>query len=109
MLGVDFDVVTADGAMNIFHVKEYFLSLSQSVIANIESGTTSPVHSQHSCDECYIGEIVNSVRYDISLVFERLQNVCPDCDWMNKFSLFVFGKKGTGGICARSLSYDHHR
>ena len=27
--GVDFDVVIADGAMNIFHMKEYFLSLSQ--------------------------------------------------------------------------------
>ena len=26
-----------------------------------------------------------------SLLFERLQNVCPDCAWMNKFSLFVFG------------------
>ena len=29
LLGVDFDVVTADGAMSIFHMKEYFLSLSQ--------------------------------------------------------------------------------
>ena len=28
-LGVDYDVVTADGAMNIFDVKEYFLTLSQ--------------------------------------------------------------------------------
>ena len=27
--GVDFDVVTADGAMDIFHMKEYFLSLRQ--------------------------------------------------------------------------------
>ena len=91
LLGVDFDVVTADGAMNIFHVKKHFLSLSQSAIANVSSGRTSPVHSQHSCNECYIGEIVNSVRYDISFAFERFQNVCPDCDWMNKFSLFVFG------------------
>ena len=29
LLGVDFDVVTADGETNIFHVKKYFLSLSQ--------------------------------------------------------------------------------
>ena len=29
LLGASFDVVPADGAMNIFHVKEYFLSLSQ--------------------------------------------------------------------------------
>ena len=58
MLGVDFDVVTADGAMNIlFPVKKYFLSLSQSAIANVANGRTSPVHSQHSCNECYIGEI----------------------------------------------------
>ena len=69
MLGVDFDVVTADGAMNIFHAKKYFLSLSQSAIANVASGRTSAVHSQHFCNECYIREIVNSVRYDISLVF----------------------------------------
>ena len=27
--GRDFDVVTADGAMDIFHMKKYFLSLSQ--------------------------------------------------------------------------------
>ncbi len=27
--GRDFDVVTADGAMDIFHMKEYFLSLGQ--------------------------------------------------------------------------------
>ncbi len=27
--GRDFDVVTADGAMDIFHMKEYLLSLSQ--------------------------------------------------------------------------------
>ncbi len=27
--GRDFDVVTADGAMDIYHMKEYFLSLSQ--------------------------------------------------------------------------------
>ena len=29
LLGADFDVVTVDGARNIFHVKKYFLSLSQ--------------------------------------------------------------------------------
>ena len=29
---VDFDVVIADGAMNIFHMKEYFLSLTQVVL-----------------------------------------------------------------------------
>ncbi len=28
LLGVDFDVVTADGAMDIFHMKEDFLSQS---------------------------------------------------------------------------------
>ena len=73
-------------------MKKYFLSLSQSAIANVSSGRTSPVHSQHSCNECYIREYTTySVHYDISLAFERLQNVCLDCDWIIKFSLFVFG------------------
>ena len=41
LLGASFDVVPADGAMNIFHMKEYFLSLSPAAIANVASGRQS--------------------------------------------------------------------
>ncbi len=58
--GRDFDVVTADGAMDIFHMKEYLLSLSQGqrLLYSAASGRTSPVHSHHSYNDFYIGEIV---------------------------------------------------
>ena len=49
LLDANIDVVTAYGAMDIFHLKEYFLSLAR------DSGRTSPVYSRHSCNECYIG------------------------------------------------------
>ena len=57
LLGANFDVVTAGGAMNIFHVKGYaygLLSVTQpgAAIANVASGHTSPVHSGHCCNEC---------------------------------------------------------
>ncbi len=61
LLGVDFYVVTANGAMIKCHLKEYpyFLSLRQdTAIANVASGRTSPVNSRHSFNECYIGELV---------------------------------------------------
>ena len=64
LLGVGFDVVTAVGAMKIFHMgRPYFLSVSQpgAAISNVASDRTSPVHSHNSCNECY-----RSVRYDIS-------------------------------------------
>ena len=55
LLDANFDVVTADGGMNIFHVKEYFVTRPGAAIANLASGRTSPVHSHHSFNECYIG------------------------------------------------------
>ena len=34
------------------------VTLPGAAIANVASGRTSPVHSRHSSNECYIGEIV---------------------------------------------------
>ena len=56
LLGANFDVVTDDGAMNIFHLKDYVLSLTQSgaAISNVSSGLISTDPSRHSCNECYV-------------------------------------------------------
>ena len=60
LLGVDFEVVTADGAMKNLS-RERVLSVTQrrAATANVASGCTSPVHFRHSCNESYIGEIVH--------------------------------------------------
>ena len=57
LLGANFNVVTADGAMNIFHGKEYFMSLNQGQSCYCR---TSPVHFRHPYNECYVDEIVQS-------------------------------------------------
>ena len=56
--GRDFDVVTTDGATDIFHMKEYFNSVTHpgAAIASAASGRISPVHYHHSCNECYMSE-----------------------------------------------------
>ena len=60
LLGANYDVVTADGGSVEYLSRERVLSVTQpgAVVANVVSGRTSPVHSRHSCNECYIGEIV---------------------------------------------------
>ena len=57
--GGDFDVVTAYVAMDIIsHERVPSATQPGAAIASAASGRTSPVHSHHSCNECYIGEIV---------------------------------------------------
>ena len=53
-VGANSDVVTVYGAIDIFHVKEPIFCHSAR-----DSGRTSPVNYRHSCNECYIGEIVH--------------------------------------------------
>ena len=42
----------------ISHERVLSVTRPGAAIANVASDRTSPVHSHHSCNECYIGEIV---------------------------------------------------
>ena len=55
LLDANFDVVTADGAMDIFHVKEYFVSLGQGQrLLMSQAVALLQFVSRHSCSECCI-------------------------------------------------------
>ena len=80
---VDLDVLTADRAMNIFHVKEYFLSLSQGqwllmsqvvvllqfiLVIQATNVTSERSFSALRCLKSYLGEILdNSVQLGVML------------------------------------------
>ena len=56
LLDANFDVVTVYGAMDIFHVKEYFLSLSQGQRSHFSSSFSSFLQRmlhRRDCSLCY--------------------------------------------------------